>query len=108
MKENFQTLSLKNICKNFPGVCANSDITIDFKASEVHALLGENGAGKTTLMNIIYGIYNQDKGDILINNKKINIRSPKDAISSGIGMVHQHFMLVQNHTVCENILLGYK
>ncbi|MBP7029828.1 MAG: ABC transporter ATP-binding protein [Spirochaetes bacterium] len=108
MKENFQTLSLKNICKNFPGVCANSDITIDFKASEVHALLGENGAGKTTLMNIIYGIYNQDKGDILINNKRINIRSPKDAISSGIGMVHQHFMLVQNHTVCENILLGYK
>ncbi len=108
MEENFQTLSLKNICKNFPGVCANSDISIDFKASEVHALLGENGAGKTTLMNIIYGRYNQDKGDILINNKKINIRSPKDAISSGIGMVHQHFMLVQNHTVCENILLGYK
>lgn len=108
MEEKFQTLSLKNICKNFPGVCANSDISIDFKASEVHALLGENGAGKTTLMNIIYGIYNQDKGDILINNKKVNIRSPKDAILSGIGMVHQHFMLVQNHTVCENILLGYK
>ncbi|MFN3410769.1 MAG: ABC transporter ATP-binding protein, partial [Exilispira sp.] len=99
-------LSLKNIYKEFPKVIANNNITIDFNCSEVHAILGENGAGKTTLMNIIYGIYKPDRGDILIDDKKIDIKSPKDAIAHGIGMVHQHFMLIQNHTVCENIILG--
>ena len=73
---------------------------------EIHVLLGENGAGKTTLMNILYGIYTQDEGDIFINGSKIKIKNPKDAISNGIGMVHQHFMLVHNFTVMENIVLG--
>jgi len=103
-----QKLSLKGICKRFPGVIANDNISIDFYCSEVHALLGENGAGKTTLMNIIYGIYKPDKGEILIDDKMVNIKSPKDAISYGIGMVHQHFMLIENHSVCENICLGLK
>lgn len=101
-------LSLKGIYKEFPGVIANNDISLDFQCSSVHALLGENGAGKTTLMNIIYGIYKPDKGDILIDDRKVDIKSPKDAIKYGIGMVHQHFMLVQKHTVYENICLGLK
>ncbi len=101
-------LAIKNIYKEFPGVIANNNISIDFNCGEVHGLLGENGAGKTTLMNIIYGIYRPDRGEIFIDDKKVEIKSPKDAINHGIGMVHQHFMLVQNHTVCENIILGLK
>ncbi len=101
-----QVLSLRNIYKEFPGIIANNKISIDFRCKEVHALLGENGAGKTTLMNIIYGIYKADSGDIIIDGKKVDIKNPKDAIQNGIGMVHQHFMLVQNHTVSENICLG--
>lgn len=101
-----QNICLKEIYKEFPGVIANNKISIDFNCGEVHALLGENGAGKTTLMNIIYGIYQADEGDIFIDGKKVRIRNPKDAINHGIGMVHQHFMLVQNHTVTENVCLG--
>lgn len=108
MAEKIQTIKLIKIRKTFPGVIANDDVSIELNAGEVHAILGENGAGKTTLMNILYGMYLPDSGDILINDEKVNIRSPRDAINKGIGMVHQHFMLVQNHTVAENICLGLK
>ncbi len=104
----FKSLDLRNITKRFPGVLANDNISLNFKAGEIHALLGENGAGKTTLMNILYGIYHPDSGEIYINDQKVDIRSPRDAIAYGIGMVHQHFMLVQTHTVGENIALGFK
>ncbi|HJD00456.1 MAG TPA: ABC transporter ATP-binding protein [Candidatus Dwaynia gallinarum] len=97
---------MKNITKRFPGIIANKNINFDLEKREIHVLLGENGAGKTTLMNILYGIYTQDEGDIFINGSKIKIKNPKDAISNGIGMVHQHFMLVHNFTVMENIVLG--
>ena len=95
-----------NIVKRFPGVVANAGVTFEAAAGEVHALLGENGAGKTTLMNILYGIYQPDEGEIYIRGQRVHIRSPRDAISLGIGMVHQHFMLVHPHTVAENIVLG--
>ena len=101
-------LSLKNITKRFPGVLANDHISFDVKAGEVHALLGENGAGKTTLMNIIYGLYQPDEGEIYLRGKKVVISSPLDAIRLGIGMVHQHFKLVPSLTVTENIVLGLK
>lgn len=99
-------LEMQNITKQFPGVLANKDITFKLKKGEVHALLGENGAGKTTLMNILYGFYQPDSGKILLNGKEIVISSPKTAISYGIGMVHQHFMLVPTLTVVENVILG--
>lgn len=101
-----KVVEMKNITKRFPGVIANKNINFDLEKREIHVLLGENGAGKTTLMNILYGIYTQDEGDIFINGSKIKIKNPKDAISNGIGMVHQHFMLVHNFTVMENIVLG--
>jgi simple sugar transport system ATP-binding protein len=99
-------LELKNITKRFPGVLANDHIDINLNKGEILALLGENGAGKTTLMNILYGLYKPDEGDIIINGKKIIVSSPIDAIRSGIGMVHQHFMLVPVFTVTENVMLG--
>lgn len=99
-------LYLEGITKVFGNVVANDDISFELQAKEVHALLGENGAGKTTLMNILYGLYHPDKGSIVLNGKPIIIRSPKDAISHGIGMVHQHFMLIPTLTVLENIILG--
>ncbi|MEK6256529.1 MAG: ABC transporter ATP-binding protein [Chloroflexota bacterium] len=99
-------LEVKNITKRFPGVLANDNISLKLKKGEIHALLGENGAGKSTLMNIIYGLYNQDEGEIFINGKKATIANPHDAIDRGIGMVHQHFMLVPVFTVLENIILG--
>lgn len=101
-----QHLEMKNITKRFPGVVANEDVSIDVKSGEVLALLGENGAGKTTLMKILYGMYKPDAGEIFINGKKVNIQSPRDAMRLGIGMVHQHFMLVPTLTVVENIILG--
>lgn len=101
-----KVVEMKNITKRFPGMIANKNINFDLEKKEIHVLLGENGAGKTTLMNILYGIYTQDEGDIFINGSKIKIKNPKDAISNGIGMVHQHFMLVHNFTVMENIVLG--
>ncbi|MEM4246260.1 MAG: ATP-binding cassette domain-containing protein, partial [Candidatus Bathyarchaeia archaeon] len=101
-------LELRGITKSFPGVKANDDVYFTLRSGEVHALLGENGAGKTTLMNIIYGLYQPDKGEILINGKRVNIRSPQDAIALGIGMVHQHFMLIPTLTVMENVILGLR
>ncbi|NPA89834.1 MAG: ABC transporter ATP-binding protein [Chloroflexi bacterium] len=99
-------LELRNITKRFPGVLANDHINLTLEQGEIHALLGENGAGKTTLMNILYGLYKADEGEILIRGKPVEIRSPSDAIAHGIGMVHQHFMLVPVMTVTENIMLG--
>jgi len=96
------------ITKRFPGVLANDHINFDVKAGEVHALLGENGAGKTTLMSVLSGLYRADEGEIYIKGQRANLRSPRDAIDLGIGMVHQHFMLVEPHTVAENIALGLK
>jgi simple sugar transport system ATP-binding protein len=94
------------ITKRFPGVLANDHIDFDVKSGEVHALLGENGAGKSTLMKILYGMYHPDEGEILLNGKPVTISSPNDAINLGIGMIHQHFMLVQTLTVAENVVLG--
>lgn len=99
-------LELRGITKQFPGVLANDDINLTLEKGEIHALLGENGAGKTTLMNILYGLYKPTRGEIFINGQKIEIHSPTDAIKQGIGMVHQHFMLVPVLTVTENVMLG--
>ncbi len=99
-------LEMKNITKRFPSVVANKDVSFQLKKGEVHALLGENGAGKTTLMNILYGIYHPDEGEVFVDGKKVLFSSPKDAIAQGIGMVHQHFMLVPTLTVVENVILG--
>ncbi|RME69431.1 MAG: ABC transporter ATP-binding protein [Chloroflexi bacterium] len=99
-------LELKGITKQFPGVLANDNINLTLEKGEIHALLGENGAGKTTLMNILYGLYKPTSGEIFINGQKVDIHSPTDAIRQGIGMVHQHFMLVPVLTVTENVMLG--
>jgi general nucleoside transport system ATP-binding protein len=99
-------LELRNITKRFPGVLANDNISLTLNQGEIHALLGENGAGKTTLMNILYGLYEQDEGEILVRGKEIKVESPSDAIAAGIGMVHQHFMLIPVFTVTENVMLG--
>jgi simple sugar transport system ATP-binding protein len=99
-------LELRGITKQFPGVLANDNINLTLEKGEIHALLGENGAGKTTLMNILYGLYKPTKGEIFINGNKADIHSPTDAIRQGIGMVHQHFMLVPVLTVTENVMLG--
>lgn len=99
-------LELRGITKRFPGVLANDHIDLTLEEGEIHALLGENGAGKTTLMNILYGLYSQDEGEIIVRGEKVDIQSPNDAIDVGIGMVHQHFMLVQVFTVTENVMLG--
>ena len=99
-------LEFRGITKQFPGVLANDHIDLDVLKGEVHALLGENGAGKSTLMNILYGLYHPDSGEILLNGKKVTFPSAKDAIASGIGMVHQHFMLIPVMTVAENIVLA--
>jgi len=99
-------LELRGITKRFPGVLANDHIDLTIEKGEIHALLGENGAGKTTLMNILYGLYNPDEGEIYVNGKKMVVRSPIDAIKAGVGMVHQHFMLVPVFTVTENVMLG--
>jgi simple sugar transport system ATP-binding protein len=102
------TLALQavGITKRFPGVLANDHVDFDLAKGEIHALLGENGAGKSTLMNILYGLYQPDEGQISINGQQTHITSPHDAIAQGIGMVHQHFMLVPPLTVTENIMLG--
>ena len=99
-------LELRGMTKRFPGVLANDHIDFDLKRGEVHALLGENGAGKSTLMNVLYGLYHPDEGEVLINGEPVRINSPREAIDRGIGMVHQHFMLIPVMTVAENIVLA--
>ena len=99
-------LEMKGIVKQFPGVLANDHVDFDVRAGEVHALLGENGAGKSTLMKVLYGMYAPDAGEIWLNDKAVSITSPTDAIELGIGMIHQHFMLVESLTVAENVALG--
>ena len=97
---------LDHITKRFPGVLANDEVDLELRAGEVHALIGENGAGKSTLMRVLYGMYPADGGRILVRGQEIKIGSPRDAIANGIGMVHQHFVLVDPFTVTENIILG--
>ena len=99
-------LEVRNITKRFPGVLANDHISFSLARGEILAFLGENGAGKTTLMNILYGLYTQDEGQIFLNGQEVSIHTPSDAIAHGIGMVHQHFMLIPVMTVAENIALG--
>jgi general nucleoside transport system ATP-binding protein len=99
-------VQLKGIVKKFPGVLANDQVDLDINTHEILALLGENGAGKTTLMNVLAGLYNPDGGEILLKGKPVEFHSPRDAIANGIGMVHQHFMLVESLTVAENIILS--
>lgn len=101
-----EALSVKNITKTFPGVVANDDISLSIEKGTIRAIVGENGAGKTTLMNIIYGLYQPESGQIFINGQEVSFSSPRDAISHGIGMVHQHFKLVPSYTLAQNIALG--
>ena len=99
-------LELRGITKQFPGVLANDHINLTLEKGEIHALLGENGAGKSTLMNILYGLYQPTEGEIYVGGEKIEVHSPSDSIHAGVGMVHQHFMLVPVFTVAENVMLG--
>ena len=101
-------LDMQAITKRFPGVLANDQVDFSIRSGEVHALLGENGAGKTTLMKVLYGMYHADEGQILLNDVPVTIQSPTDAINKGIGMIHQHFMLVESLTVAENVALGLR
>ncbi|TML43279.1 MAG: ABC transporter ATP-binding protein [Actinobacteria bacterium] len=106
MVDEAPVLELRGITKRFPGVVANDHVDFDLRRGEVHALLGENGAGKSTLVNVLYGLYHPDEGSILVKGEPIRLHSPKDAIKHGIGMVHQHFMLIPVMTVAENIVLA--
>jgi simple sugar transport system ATP-binding protein len=99
-------VEMKGIVKRFPGVLANDHVDFELRQGEIHALLGENGAGKSTLMNVLAGLYHQEAGTILVRGEPVNFTSPREAIRAGIGMIHQHFMLVPSQTVTENILLG--
>lgn len=99
-------LQMQGIAKAFPGVVANADVDFDVHAGEVHALLGENGAGKSTLMKVLFGLQQPDRGEVYLGGRLLRVRSPRDAIDAGIGMIHQHFMLVPSLTVAENVALG--
>ena len=99
-------IEMLNITKDFPGIRANDDVTVQVEERTIHALLGENGAGKSTLMSILFGLYKPEGGKILIKGKEVHIADPNVATKLGIGMVHQHFKLVHNFTVTENIILG--
>ncbi|MCC6315963.1 MAG: ATP-binding cassette domain-containing protein, partial [Thermomicrobiales bacterium] len=99
-------VEMRGIVKRFPGVVANDGITLVVRRGEIHALLGENGAGKSTLMNILFGLYQPDAGDIRIDGAPVHFRGPRDAVNAGLGMVHQHFMLIPRFTVTENVILG--
>jgi ABC-type uncharacterized transport system ATPase subunit len=103
-----ESLEMLGIVKRFPGVLANDHVDFDVYAGEIHALLGENGAGKSTLMKILYGLYSPEEGEILLNGEPIDIASPNDSIGYGIGMIHQHFMLVDNLSVAQNVAIGLK
>ena len=106
MDNNEYVIEMLNITKKFPGIIANDNVTFQLKKGEIHALLGENGAGKSTLMSILFGMINPDEGKILVNGKEVNINDPNDAHALGIGMVHQHFKLVECFSVIDNIILG--
>src|SRR6266498_744621 len=106
MTDGDNVVSMRAIVKRFPGVLANDHVDFDLRRGEIHALLGENGAGKSTLMNILAGLYRPDAGTILVDGEPATFGSPRQAIAAGIGMIHQHFMLVPSQTVTENILLG--
>ncbi|MFR9191148.1 MAG: ATP-binding cassette domain-containing protein, partial [Anaerotruncus massiliensis (ex Togo et al. 2019)] len=99
-------VQMKQICKYFGSFCALDHVDLNVRKGTIHALLGENGAGKSTLMNILYGFYRADEGEILLNGEPVEVKNPSVAIKHGIGMVHQHFMLVENFTVTQNIMLG--
>ncbi|MEG1416646.1 MAG: ATP-binding cassette domain-containing protein, partial [Clostridium sp.] len=99
-------IKVENITKTFGKVIANKNINFEAKQGEIHCLLGENGAGKSTLMSILSGVYTPDNGSIFINEEKVTLNSPKDSINHGIGMVHQHFKLIESMTALQNILLG--
>lgn len=105
MSENY-VIEMRNITKVFPGIIANDNVTLSLKKAEIHALLGENGAGKSTLMSVLFGLYQPDGGAIYLNGEKVEIKDPNDATKLGIGMVHQHFKLVECFTVLDNIILG--
>jgi len=105
-EEYVHVVEMRGIVKRFPGVIANDHVDFDLRRGEIHALLGENGAGKSTLMNVLAGLYRADGGTMKVNGQLVDFHSPRDAIDAGIGMVHQHFMLVPSQTVTENILLG--
>ena len=105
--DNQVVLQMNHIMKIYGnGVVANEDVSLELRRGEIHALLGENGAGKCTLMKVLFGIESPDQGEIILKGKPVTIKSPQSAISMGIGMVHQHFMLVPSLTVAENIILG--
>ncbi len=104
--ESANIVELKNISKSFPGVIANRDISLRVARATIHAIVGENGAGKSTLMKILYGLHQPDSGTISVNGSVTQFKSPSEAIAAGVGMVHQHFMLADNLTVLENIILG--
>ena len=99
-------VEMQGIVKRFPGVVANAGVTFDVRPGEIHALLGENGAGKSTLMNILFGLYQPDEGRILIDGQPVHFQSPREAVDAGLGMVHQHFMLIPRFSVAENVILG--
>ncbi|MBR5746379.1 MAG: ATP-binding cassette domain-containing protein, partial [Clostridia bacterium] len=99
-------IEMRNITKVFPGIIANDNITLQLKKGEIHALLGENGAGKSTLMSVLFGLYQPEQGEIYKDGEKVTINDPNDANALGIGMVHQHFKLVEVFSVLDNIILG--
>ncbi|HEY8619393.1 MAG TPA: ATP-binding cassette domain-containing protein, partial [Dermatophilaceae bacterium] len=99
-------VELRGITKRYPGVVANRDVTFSVRRGTVHAIVGENGAGKSTLMKILYGVQRADEGTIIVDGTEVSLHSPSDAIDAGIGMVFQHFMLADNLTVLENVVLG--
>ena len=105
-QQKISRMEMRGITKRFPGVIANDRVDFDVHSGEVHALLGENGTGKSTLMRVLYGLYQAEEGQIAIDGQTVKIESPHDAIQHGIGMIHQHFMLVPTLTVAENVALG--
>src|SRR3954447_528189 len=106
MAEDPPAVELKGITKRFPGVVANDDVNLSVRRGTIHAIVGENGAGKSTLMKILYGMQPPDEGEIVVDGRAVRFSSPQGAIDAGIGMVHQHFMLADNFTVTENVVLG--